>query len=61
MDVEVPVHATAEIHVPTSSAEKVFEGGRPATKAPGVKFLELRDGAAVFEVASGIYQFVVTR
>jgi len=61
MDVEVPVHATAEVHVPTSSAEKVFEGGRPATKAPGVKFLELRDGAAVFEVASGIYQFVVTR
>jgi alpha-L-rhamnosidase len=60
MDVEVPVHASAKVHVPCTSVESVFEGVRPATKAPGVKFVEMRDGAAVFEVASGTYQFVVT-
>ena len=60
LNIEVPVHATAEVHVPAAAVEKVSEGGRPVAKAPGVKLLGLRDGAAVFEVASGTYQFVST-
>ncbi len=33
------------------------EGGRPAAGAPGVKFLRMEPGAAVFEVGSGTYSF----
>ena len=37
----------------------VTESGRPAAKAPGVKFLRMEAGAAVFEVESGKYEFLV--
>ena len=33
------------------------EGDGPASGAPGVKFLRLEAGAAVFEVGSGTYVF----
>jgi alpha-L-rhamnosidase len=36
---------------------KVTEGGKPAAKATGVKFLRQGDGAAIYEVGSGKYSF----
>ena len=58
MDVRVPPNTVAEVFVPAGSAEQVSEGGTPAASAPGVRWLRMQDGAAVFEVQSGRYSFV---
>ena len=57
LDVQVPVHATAEVHVPATAPEAVLEGGRPATKVPGLKLLGVESGRVVFEAAPGSYKF----
>ena len=54
----VPVNTVAEVHVPADTRHAVSEGGRPADKAKGVRFLRMEDGAAVFQVGSGTYDFV---
>ena len=47
------------MHVPAKDASSVTEGGRPlADAAPHVKFVEMRGGEAVLDVAAGSYQFV---
>jgi hypothetical protein len=55
--VAVPVNASATIVLPALRMADVLEGGRPATRAPGVKFLQFENGRAFFELQSGQYQF----
>ncbi|WP_248508030.1 alpha-L-rhamnosidase C-terminal domain-containing protein [Streptomyces sp. D2-8] len=55
----VPVNTVAEVHVPAHGRTAVSESGRPADAAKGVRFLRMEDGAAVFEVGSGSYDFRV--
>ena len=57
MDVTIPINTTATVHVPATDAAAVSESGKPAAQADGVRFLRMENGAAVFEVGSGIYQF----
>ena len=57
MDVTIPANATATIYVPAKDAAGVTESGKPAANADGVKFLRMDHGAAVYEVASGVYHF----
>ncbi len=57
MDVTIPPNSTATIYVPAKDAASVTESGKPATKAVGVKFLRMENGAAVYAVGSGTYQF----
>jgi alpha-L-rhamnosidase len=45
------------VFVPAKDEAGVTESGKPAAKAPGVKFLRMENGAAVYEVGSGTYQF----
>jgi alpha-L-rhamnosidase len=61
VDAEVPANTRATVHVPADSAGDVRESGRPASRAPGVRFLRMEDGAAVFSVGSGSYEFEVVR
>ena len=58
LDVTVPPNTTATVFVPARSAESVAESGLPAAKAKGVKLARMEDGAAVFELGSGVYSFV---
>jgi len=58
LKVTVPVNVSAVIHVPTKDASKVTEGGKIALEAHGVKFVRAEDRAAIFEVGSGVYEFV---
>ena len=55
----IPCNTTATVHIPAANAEAVAEGGKPASGAPGVKFLRMEQGKAVFEVGSGDYDFRV--
>ena len=56
--IEVPANAIATVFVPAKSVERVLEGGMFARNAPGVKFLRMENGRAVFNVGSGKYHFV---
>src|SRR5215204_868635 len=58
--VTIPANATATVHVPSAEAADVTEGGKPAEKAEGVELLRREDGATVFAVGSGEYEFVGT-
>lgn len=53
----VPPNTTAEIYLPANAANQVFESGHPANEADGVAFQRLENGAAVFAVGSGRYDF----
>jgi len=56
--VAIPPNATATVCVPARSPEAVTEGGRAAAESEGVKFLQMTQGAAVYQVGSGSYSFV---
>ena len=56
-DIVIPANTTAEVFIPAASAEAVQEGGKPATQAEAVKFVRVEEGAVVFAVGSGAYQF----
>ncbi len=60
LDVTLPPNTTATVFVPAKDAASVSEGSQPAAQAPGVKFLRMEDGSAVYEVGSGKYRFAST-
>jgi alpha-L-rhamnosidase len=53
----VPANTTATLHLPARSADAAREGGQPAARAKGVRFVRFEDGLATFELASGRYEF----
>ncbi len=57
MEVNVPVSCHATVHVPASELSEVTESGKRADQVPGIEFLEMKDGYAVFKVGSGKYFF----
>jgi len=57
VEVEVPVGAEADVHVPAESAQAVTESGRPIAQAEGVTSIKTEGGAAVFHTGSGVYRF----
>jgi alpha-L-rhamnosidase len=58
--VTVPIGSTATVHVPAARAA-VTEGGRPAERSPGVRFVGTDDGRAVYELQSGAYELAARR
>ncbi len=56
-NVTVPANTTATVYIPTNNVNTVKEDGQPITKAKGVKFIEFKDGKAVYEIESGSYEF----
>lgn len=60
LTVEVPVNTTATVYVPAKNDTTVYEGAVPAETAPGVQFLGMTNGTAVYEVGSGTYEFTST-
>jgi alpha-L-rhamnosidase len=59
VNVTVPVNTTATVYLPARAEKDVTEGGQPAANVSGVKFLRIEGGDALFEIASGKYEFVV--
>jgi hypothetical protein len=57
LDLTLPPNTSALVAMPTPSADAVTEGGRPAARSDGVRFLRAEPGRAVFEVGSGGYAF----
>jgi alpha-L-rhamnosidase len=57
----VPANTTATLHLPTTSADSVKEGGQDARRASGITFVRYQDGKAVFTLTSGSYAFTARR
>ena len=58
LDVTLPPNTSDQVYIPAKSADGVTESGRLAGTAPGVHFLRMQDGYAVYKVGSGTYHFV---
>ncbi len=61
LHVAIPVNTTATVFVSTSDPNLVMESGVTASHAVGVQFLRSESHAAVYEAASGIYDFTAER
>ncbi len=57
LDAGIPPNTKAEVFIPRAAPSAVREGGRPAARSEGVRFLRVEAGAAVFEIGSGRYSF----
>lgn len=57
LTVEIPVNTLATVCLPGTDGVGVLEGLIPAASAPGVRFLRIENGAALYEVGSGAYAF----
>ncbi len=60
MKLTVPVSTYATVHVPATDLSRIKEGDQSIDQALGVKFKEMKDGYALFEVESGSYRFIVS-
>jgi alpha-L-rhamnosidase len=59
LEISIPANTTAKVRIPAEGQEDVSESRRLASRAPGVKFLQMDGGSAVFEIGSGTYEFSV--
>jgi alpha-L-rhamnosidase len=59
LDVEVPVNATAEVHLPAVAGARIRESGRPVEGRTDVRLMPRSGGASVVAVGSGRYHFEV--
>ncbi len=57
LNVSVPPNTTGQLHLPTRDADRVREGGKPASTATGVKALGAAGDRAVFRLEPGRYSF----
>lgn len=55
LEVVVPPNTTAEIYVPTTNAAAITESGVPAASSPGVNYVGISNGCAIYAVGSGHY------
>ncbi|MCL5021631.1 MAG: glycoside hydrolase family 78 protein [Bacteroidetes bacterium] len=57
-DITVPANTTATVYVPAQKVSQVTEGGKPASRAFGVRFVATERKRTVYEIGSGTYHFV---
>ncbi|MEI6074137.1 MAG: family 78 glycoside hydrolase catalytic domain [Verrucomicrobiota bacterium] len=57
MEVTIPANTTATVFVPAKNADAVTESGKVVSKFMRLKLIRFENGAAVYEIGSGSYQF----
>jgi alpha-L-rhamnosidase len=57
LDVAIPVGATAEVYLPTSSMEQIREGGRSLSERPEIRVERNERESTVLRIGSGRYRF----
>ena len=55
--VKVPANTTATIYIPTDSSENVKESGKSISNSDEIKFIEYKNGNAIYKITSGSYEF----
>ena len=61
VEVEVPVNATAELHLPAAAGARILESGRGLEGREDVTVRSRTEGRAVLALGSGRYVFEVAR
>lgn len=61
LNITIPANTSATVRVPASRAADVTESGHTIDEVPGVKFLRMEQGTAVYELESGSYRFSSAR
>jgi alpha-L-rhamnosidase len=56
---QIPVNAEAVFYIPVGQGQVITEQTLPAEKAEGVRFVKREETAAIYEIGSGSYHFVV--
>ena len=56
LETTIPLNASATIAFPAATPDTIREGDKPAAQAPGLKFLRMEGGRALFEAGSGTYR-----
>jgi hypothetical protein len=60
LQVTIPANTTATVFIPAKSAGDVTVGGKAIPQVTSVKLLREENGRAIFEIASGSYEFEAT-
>lgn len=60
-DIEVPPNTSADVFLPSESADKISEGNGPIESTEGIKVKGQKDGYVQLEIGSGIYHFAVKK
>ena len=55
LETVIPPNTTAQIYVPTTNAAAITENGVPAASSPGVTYVGISNGYAIYNVGSGHY------
>jgi len=58
LDILIPGNTTAKVYVLAKNVDQVTESGTSKNSAPNVKFIQMQQQYAVFEVGSGAYSFI---
>lgn len=58
LNISIPANTSAMVYVPAKNTDQVKENGKPTALSEGVKFVRMENGRAVYQVASGKYNFV---
>jgi len=61
LEVEVPVNATAEVHLPAAAGARILESGRGLEGREDVTVRSRSEGRAVVDLGSGRYAFEIAR
>lgn len=56
-EIVVPANTTAQIYIPAAAADQVFKSGKPIGDSPSIALVGTDQGAAIFAVGSGRYEF----
>jgi alpha-L-rhamnosidase len=59
LETKVPANTTAVVHLPLSPGAFITEGGKPVSRAKGIRPMASEDEEVVFELAAGSYKFSV--
>ena len=57
LKVSIPANTTATVYFPAKSVDEVLENGKPVAQSRNVNFLREENRRAIFEIASGSYEF----
>ncbi|MDR1936914.1 MAG: alpha-rhamnosidase, partial [Tannerellaceae bacterium] len=55
--VTIPGNTTAFVYIPTKDKDRITESGAGISSVSGVRFIESKDGYALYELGSGRYDF----
>lgn len=58
-NITIPPNTKAMVYMPCSTEKWIKESGKPTKKAKGIRFVSIEGNRVLYEVGSGMYQFVV--